>query len=360
MRPATESTAHASDMNSATLSTDSAARTSHRKRLPASRHKASTVLKIVAILIVGGLVVDKVLTIVDPAPQVGRWKSVEAKAAYAAAYDQAMAALPDPTRILDVQTGFGSVRVLEWEGIEHGAPVVLIPGRSSGAPMWIENLPDWIGKRTIYAMDPLGDAGFSTQSVPLTSFDSQAEWIAQALDGLGIDRAHIVGHSFGGASAAVFAVHHRDKVATLTLLEPVLVIEPLPVSALFWATITLLPVPRSMKDRALAEIGGTTVAEVRERTPISVMINAASDGYAAELPLPKQLTDEEWASLDMPMRVDIAGTKSLAGAQDAVDRISDLRPQATVTLWPDATHSLPMQERATLDPALLEFWRTHS
>ncbi len=359
MRPATETAANAGASHTE-LRSHAPDRTRRRERGSAGRRRGWTVLKIVAMLIIGGLVVDKVLTILHPPPQVGRWKSVEAKAAYASAYDQAMGALPDPTRTLDVQTDFGSVRVLEWEGSEPGPPVVLLPGRSSGAPMWIENLPDWIGERTVYAMDPLGDAGFSAQTVPLTSFDAQAEWIDQALDGLAVDRAHIVGHSFGGASAAVFAVHHPAKVATLTLLEPVMVIEAMPASAFFWATILVLPVPQSMKDRALAEIGGTTVEEVQERTPLSVMIDAASQGYAAALPQPRRLTDDEWASLDMPMRVEIAGTKSLAGGQDAVDRIGEQCPQAVATLWPDATHSLPMQEREVLGPALADFWRSHS
>lgn len=31
-----------------------------------------------------------------------------------------------------------------------------------------------------------------------------------------------------------------------------------------------------------------------------------------------------------------------------------------MTLWPHATHSLPMQEKDTLDPELLTFWRAHS
>ncbi|WIY84023.1 hypothetical protein [Propionimicrobium sp. PCR01-08-3] len=132
--------------------------------------RGKTIVKVLAIAVVAGLVVDKAISIISPSPQVGRWKSAAAKAAYASAYDQAMAALPEPTRIHDVQVDLGSVRVLEWQGSEPGPPVVLLPGRSSGAPMWIENLPDWIGQRTIYALDPLGDAGFSAQTVPLTSF----------------------------------------------------------------------------------------------------------------------------------------------------------------------------------------------
>lgn len=318
------------------------------------------VLKALVALVVAWLVVDKAASVVAPEPQVGHWRSAGAQEAYAVAYRDVMAELPAPTRVLDIQTEHGSIRVLEWMGEEAGPPVLLVPGMSSGAPMWSENLPAWIGKRTMYALDPLGDAGFSSQRLPLTGFEAQAQWIGEAVPGLGLGRVHVVGHSFGGATAAMYALKHPEQVASLTLLEPVWVIESFPVSTFWWATVALLPVPQSWRDRALAEIGGTTVAEVRERTPMSVMIDAAAQGYSAGLPLPRRLTDDEWGNLVMPLRVDIAGTKSLAGGQRAVDRMRALRPGATVTLWPAATHSLPMQEREAIGSALLEFWRASS
>ncbi len=207
--------------------------------------------------------------------------------------------------------------------------------------MWAENLPDWIGERTIYALDPLGDAGMSSQRVPLTSFEDQAEWISQTLTGLGLERAHIVGHSFGGANAAILAVQHPEQTATLTLLEPILVVEQLPASALFWATLTQLPVPQFLKDHALAEIGGVTVEEVRERTAMSVLVDTATSHYSTHVPLPRTLTDQEWQELTMPVRVDLAGMRSLAGGPEAARRLNRLLTDVQVTVWDHATHSRP-------------------
>ena len=298
----------------------------------------------------------KVGDLASTGPGVGHWRDHRSKAAYARAYTDVMAQLPVPDQVSDIPTRFGSVRVLAWKGRADDVPVVLLPGHSSGAPMWAENLPDWIGARTVYALDPLGDAGFSRQDAPMRTSEDQAAVVADVLDGLGRLRAHMVGHSFGGAVAAQVAVFHPQRVASLTLLEPVIVLQPLPVSIYVWSAILALPSPRAWKDHALAAIGGTSVEDVRRRTPLSALIDAASAGYSPALPMPTVLTDEQWRSLRMPVRLDVGDASTLSGGRAAADRLRALQPDATITMWPGGTHSLPMDRHADLDPALLAFW----
>lgn len=318
--------------------------------------RARRLAKGTAVFLVVALAAWKVLDLATSQPGVGHWKDVAARERYAAAYREVMSALPAPSRTLDVPTSFGTARVLAWDATTGGDPVVLVPGHSSGAPMWSENLPSWIGKRTVYALDPIGDAGFSVQGVPLRAPEDQAAWIGQVLDALSVQRAHVVGHSFGGATAAQVAVSLPDRVASLTLLEPVFVLKPLPASTFFWATLLMLPVPQAWQDRALAEIGGTSVEEVRRRTPMSVMINEAAKGYSASLPTPRLLSDDQWRGLDMPVRLDVGSASELAGGQAAADRLAGLLPSAKVTVWPGGTHSLPMDEHERIGRELLDFW----
>ena len=295
-------------------------------------------------------------------PQVGYWRSDAGFAAYRAAYDEAMATMPAPTRSHDLPIEFGTVRVYEWAAAESGAsetaPVVLVPGIRSGVPMWAENLSHWIGERTVYAMDAVGDAGLSSHTVPFESFDHQVGWLEQALTGLGVLRAHTVGHSFGGAIAATHALHHPDRVASLTLLEPVMVLHGMPLSTYLWASVLLLPLPQLAKDKALAEIGGVTIAEVRERTPVAVMVDEGSKHYAAATLTPRTLTDAEWRSMTMPIRVEIASDKSLAGGSGAAERARSLGIDPTL-VRPDTTHSLPMQAVEVLGRELPVYWASH-
>ena len=67
----------------------------------------------------------------------------------------------------------------------------------------------------------------STHAPPPVSIADHAADAAALLDHLGVQRAHIVGHSTGAAIGAQLALDHPEKVHTLTMLEPTLVSLPL-------------------------------------------------------------------------------------------------------------------------------------
>lgn len=290
--------------------------------------------------------------------KVGHFRSPEGRAAYLRAYHTAMATLPPPTDSFDVPTSFGSVHGYRWAGSgNETVPVVLLPGRSAGAPMWADNLDSLLRTgRTVYALDAVGDAGLSEQSAPLASFADQATWVDETFQRLGLDRVHTVGHSFGAATAAMHAFHHPDRVATLAIFEPAFVFRWPPIATFLWATLSIVPGPQSWREHALAMLGGVDVEDVRARTPIGEMISAGAQHFdSSALPTPRPFSRAQLEQLTMPVYVAIAGDHSLAGGKRAAARAHTL-PEVTVDVWPSTTHSLPMQVPEEIAQRLRSFW----
>lgn len=292
--------------------------------------------------------------------KIGRFRSASGRARFVVAYDAALAEMEPPTQTLDLPTSSGTVRAYVWQGERPtSAPVLLLPGMSSGTPMWSMNLPGIRASgRTVIAFDALGDAGMSVQQTPLRSLDDQARWVEESLAELGHPSVHSVGHSFGGATAANHALRHPQRIASLTLLEPAFTLGWPPASTFFWATVSVLPGPRGWRERALATLGGVSIEEVRAETPIGTMISVAAETFTNALPTPRPLSDAQLDRLRMPVYVAIGGRASLAGGTKAARRAEQHLFDGTVEVWPEATHSLPMQVGDRLEPRLREFWDT--
>ncbi len=106
----------------------------------------------------------------------------------------------------------------------------------------------------------------------------------------------------------------------------------------------------------LSTIGG---GPVDANDPMARMISEATEHYAVKLPLPKRLTDNQLRGLRMPVYAALAGRSVMHnGARAAAVARAEI-PDPTIELWPDATHSLPMEQTASLDRTILAFMTTH-
>jgi pimeloyl-ACP methyl ester carboxylesterase len=111
---------------------------------------------------------------------------------------------------------------LAYEVVGSGAPTLLIHGAHLAdalQPLVTEPALERF-RRIRYHRRGLGGSTRPVQAAP-TSVAEQADDAVGLLDHLGVDRAHVVGHSFGGAIALELAARHSTRVASLVLLEPI-------------------------------------------------------------------------------------------------------------------------------------------
>ena len=62
------------------------------------------------------LALAKTADIVAPEPQVGHWRSEEARADYLSSYQGVLSNIQAPTHIRDIPTDFGTAHATIWEG----------------------------------------------------------------------------------------------------------------------------------------------------------------------------------------------------------------------------------------------------
>jgi pimeloyl-ACP methyl ester carboxylesterase len=326
-------------------------------RIERPKRKLRVLLLILSAVIIGLAMLG--IAMYDPSP-VGYWRSAEGQRTYTKTYDKAMKLLPAPSKTLDISTDFGVVRVYEWrtEQTQLATPIVLVPGRSAGVPMWVNNLPDFVAKRPVYAMDALGDAGMSTQTVRIKDGTDQATWLHQVLMNLTLTKAHIVGHSFGGWAAANYATQHPERVASLVLLEPVCVFQGLDIQLIVKTIPAAIPfLPKSWRESMLKDIGGVTELDLTD--PIARMIAEGTEHYAQKLPgLPEQITPQQMQAWKMPVYAAMAGKSIMHDSEKAVAVARSSIRHIQIKNWSGATHSLPMEFPREINAEVLSFTDT--
>jgi poly(3-hydroxyoctanoate) depolymerase len=99
----------------------------------------------------------------------------------------------------------------------EGEPLLLYSGIWGEVGLWEQLLPHLDGFRTI-AFDPPGIGRSQMPAFPLTMW-ALAGFGAAVLDELGIQSAHVLGASFGGAVAQQMAFSHPRRVRRLVLVS---------------------------------------------------------------------------------------------------------------------------------------------
>jgi pimeloyl-ACP methyl ester carboxylesterase len=115
---------------------------------------------------------------------------------------------------------------LEYEVRGSGEPVLLIDMLIADCFVPLLTEPSLADRYELIRYHKRGWVG-STHTPPPVSIGDHATDAAALLDHLGVQRAHIAGHSTGASIAAQLALDYAEKVHTLTLLEPTLVSLPL-------------------------------------------------------------------------------------------------------------------------------------
>ncbi len=124
--------------------------------------------------------------------------------------------------IVDTRTGFIDVEGarLRYQEAGTGEPLVFLHGFSMDLRAWDDQFERFAGRFRTVRYDL---RGFGGSSLPRESAAySHAEDLKVLLDGLGIERAVLIGLSLGGGTAVDFALAHPGMVRAMVLVDSML------------------------------------------------------------------------------------------------------------------------------------------
>ncbi|HEX6339525.1 alpha/beta hydrolase [Umezawaea sp.] len=284
--------------------------------------------------------------------RVGKFRDRAAEAAFFEAYREA---LTPPEEVHDVPTSFGTTRVYRY-GPSEGAPIVLLHGLNSTSAPWKPFLGAFTGAGPVYAVDSLGEAGGSVQTVPFRSAADRARALDEVLAGLGLSGVHVVGASEGGWLGTRLVVHAPDRVATLSLLEPTTVTSRYSPGVMWRGLLAGVTRSERLVRRMLVFTMGR---DLLDRPDVRVVLLGVK-AYRSRLPLLVPLPSEELRAVRVPVLAVFGARNVVHDAVSAATRLGELVPHAVVEVWPDVGHDLgQFDDTRPITDRVLGFVREH-
>ncbi|MCQ6557188.1 alpha/beta fold hydrolase [Paenibacillus mendelii] len=292
---------------------------------------------------------------------IGHFTSDEGEQDFQSAYQEAMSLLPQPVDTRDIETEFGTVRIYYFtkEENKHKEPILLLPGRSSSTPMWEPNLEGLMGERPVYTIDLLGEPGMSVQTKEIKTQEDQAQWLHEVLTSLDVDNVHLMGVSIGGWTTMNLLRYNPEKIASVSLLDPVFVFQPISIKMILASIPASVPfVPKFIREKMLSYIAGGAKADDSE--PIAKLIESGMRNYKLKLPGPDQISDEELKSISVPVLAIMAENSTMHNSEQAVAQGKKLVQDIDIMNWPNASHAINGEFADEINTRILEFVKLHS
>jgi pimeloyl-ACP methyl ester carboxylesterase len=272
------------------------------------------------------------------------WKTPAGGEAVRARYAQFLELWPAPCETRRVPTAHGETFVVASGPVDAPA-VVLLHGSASNSASWLGDVGLWAQRFRVYAVDMVGEPGFSAPSRPPLASGAYVGWLDEVLAALGAPRTALVGISLGGWLALHYATRRPERVTALALLCPGGVGRQK--NVLLWAGPLLLLGPWGRK---------TVTERIRGPAPKGEPSEAAKAfGAFMQLifthfrPRTERLppfSDADLARLTMPLLAILGAQDVMIDSPGTRRRLQACCPKAEVLWLPEAGHFLMGQGRA--------------
>lgn len=271
---------------------------------------------------------------------------------------------------MDLQNGMDQIRVgdlaVAISDVGDGPPVVLLHGLACGQRMWFHQVRALRGRFRVITYDQRGHGGTDAPAVA-TAYSAAllARDLVGVLDGLGIERAAIVGFSLGGGPALALAASQPHRVSRLVLADVGAgADDPVKIEAMARRWVTLID--QHATDELVCEMLRSELFKVyarrntRRRDHMAALIrNTPAKGLRFLLSevLAKRKSLFRLTGVLQSLRVP---TLVMVGEQDyvcskAARLLARNIPDAELKVIANSGHMAPLEQPAAFSAALLQF-----
>lgn len=240
-----------------------------------------------------------------------------------------------------------------------GSPLLLLHAGIADRHMWDEHLePLAAAGNRVVAVDLPGFGDAALEHEPVAHWDD----VAKTMDALGMERAALVGNSFGAAVALRVAALHPDRVASLILFSAS-VPDREPSSELLAAweaeeeALAAGDLQRAVEAVLAAWVGPDVPEGVRRRVAAMQLRNYELHASEQDLEQAADPLEEDSALLaevGCPALV-AAGDLDMVDFRDAVPELGTRLPRAETSLVAGCGHLAPLEAPGEFRSLVLEF-----
>jgi pimeloyl-ACP methyl ester carboxylesterase len=234
-------------------------------------------------------------------------------------------------------------------GAENAPPLLLLHGAGSNSAMWIADAAVLSKQFKLYAVDVIGEPGFSAESRPALNSDAYAQWRDDVLRALSIDRVSMLGISLGGWLALDFATRQPARIDRLALIVPAGIGRQR--AGLLFKILPLLLLGDWGRKKALQIVIGPAAADGYDRRPsywdFMALVQRHFRRRMQRLPI---FADAALRQLRMPVLAVLGAKDVILDSAETKTRLQRAVPHADIRYLPDVGHGV-FGERA----AILQF-----
>ncbi len=257
-------------------------------------------------------------------------------------YAEILKQWPVTNKQYKIKTNYGNTFVIE-SGSRENPPLILIHGSVSNSYCWLGDIEALSKSHNVYAIDIIGEAGFSDENRPSYESGIYPEWLKEVTRELHLEKVSIVGLSLGGWMALSYATKYPDEVSNLVLLCPGGLYTQ-KVSFIFKAVFYSL-FGKWGSDQVMKLINGGIAPDktdegLRKALDFTSLISKNFNPRMDKLPI---FSENELKQLSMPTLAIYGDTDHLLNAEKSIEHLENSTPNVQCVLLKETGHVVTNQ-----------------